>query len=178
MVAPGQSFAVTIDPALIQVTPVASTYTSSLRFTFQQTAGAGELFESFFRFNVVGSGLTGAGVTLDSPNATGDGVVTAILDICPGGSFSGDSPLGCSHPAATPIAVALEGFSQLSDSATFTPGNFFDVFTNFTVDGGVAGSASFGSATVDISAVPEPASVLFIITGAALIALGRTRRDH
>src|SRR5215831_15569422 len=52
--APVLSGATPIDPSGIQVTPGGGPAAASLLFTLNSTAGPGEIFESFFRFNATG----------------------------------------------------------------------------------------------------------------------------
>ena len=167
-IVPGQSFANVIDPNLVQVQPGPN---PNLSFTLNAAAPAGSLLESIFRFRATGA-LGSAGLALGSASATGDGAALGILDICPGGSFSGNSPSGC--PAGALSGVALPGSGTLLTAS----GSSFDVFVDLTADGGSAGTAALGSATVSFNvvnptAVPEPAAFWALGTGLAVLGLYR-----
>ena len=176
-IAPGQSFATPIAPAQILVSPGGLPDMPSLRFTLGKSAAAGQLFESFFHFDVSGPSLFNATVMLENPSATGDGAVISSLDICPNASFSGGAPLGCPNTPATLIALKTATFSSLSDSKDFIATSFFDVFVDLTIDGGLSGSATMDSATVRVTVIPEPASALLIIIGCGVLALARLRQN-
>ena len=173
---PGQSFATELLPSAITVTPGGGLYAPTLLFTLNKDAAAGELFESIFRLSITGT-VTGASVALNSPSATGDGVVTGILDVCAGGSFAGNSPSGCAGMAATALAAATAGGpNQLSDSASFPASSFFDVFVDLSVDGGLDGSATLTSATLGVSSVPEPSTIYLLAAGVSALGVIRLRR--
>jgi hypothetical protein len=148
-----------------------------LLVTLNSSASFGDLFESFFRFRADGF-LTGADIGLNSPTAVGDGAVTGVLDVCPGGSFSGGQPIGCPTSPGTAIAFATDGFSGLTDSLSFGPTSFFDVFVDLTIDGGLSGSASLPSASVSIAAIPEPVTEFLIAAGLGLIGILLARRPR
>ena len=175
--APGQNAAIPIPLLQVSVTPGGTQYMPTLLFALNKSALPNQLFESFFRFKASSPALVGEMIGLNSPGVTGDGAVTATMDICPGASFSGNSPAGCAN-AASLLAAATSGFSMLSDSAAFSPKSFFDVFVDLSVDGGIGGgSARFTSATVTTTATPEPSSSQFALAGLALVTLFGIRRN-
>jgi hypothetical protein len=161
-----------IDPSTVQVTPGGG---AQLLFTLNSSAGPGQIFESFFRFNLIG-GASGASIRLGNPLAAGDGAVTGILDVCAGGSFLGVEPIGCSGTPATAIAFATAFDTAPFAATTFPFSNFFDIFVDLTIDGGLAGFASLDSATVAITPTPEPSAMLTMAAGLALLTLARMRR--
>lgn len=174
--APGQNLATPIGPSAVQVSPGGTPFAPSLTFTLNQTANATDLFESFFRFQATGP-LAWDAITLNNPSATGDGVVTATEDICPDANFSGNAPQGC--PASQSlVAFATADLAALSDSKTFPVSSFFDIFVDLTVDGGIDGTAVLPSATVQLSAVPEPSSVFLVLAGLGAIGLARRQRRN
>ena len=176
-VEPGQSFAVPIDPSLIQMTPGGSAGTPTLQLDFAASAAAGELLEAFFHFSVSAPTLFGYGVALASASATGDGVVTATQDVCPDGTFYPVSPIGCPTAASALITFLTESDSLLSDQAAFgSAASFFDVFTDVAVDGGLEGSASLGSVTLSFGTIPEPSTAALLAVGLALLSRSRGRR--
>ena len=181
MTVPGQNGATQVAAGAVSVTPGGTLTNPNLTFGLNLTATNSQLFESIFRFNVLG---TFSGVTdqLNSPTATGNGLVLSVVDICPGGSFSGTSPSGCPAGATTLIAAFDTVAPLLLDSATFPARSAFDVFTDLTADGGGTGTARLQSATVGftggISAVPEPASLTFMLGGLSLIGLFARRKSQ
>ncbi len=174
--APGQNGATVIPLLQVMVNPAGMQFMPTLQFTLNQTANAGQLFESFFRFKASSAQLIGAGITLNSPAVTGDGAVTGTLDVCPGAMFSGNAPTGCAN-AVSLISLATVGFSMLNDSASFPATSFFDVFTDLAADGGRTGSARFNSATVKFTATPEPSAQQLMLAGLAILALFSTQRN-
>jgi hypothetical protein len=174
--APGLSGGTPIDPAAIGVTPGGTQFAPNLMFNVDSTAGAGEIFQSFFRFAASGA-LNGASVMLGSPAVSGDGAVTGILDVCPDDFFAG-LPTGCPTLPDTAIALATSSDSQLRSGVRFAPSSFFDVFVDITIDGGPTGSAMLDSATVGITVVPEPGSTLLIAAGLGALGLLRVRRNR
>ena len=167
-VAPGQSFATPIDPATIQVTPGGT----SLQLTFGANAGAADLLESFFHFTVSAADLLETALAMAGASATGDGAVTAALDVCGDGLFSGNAPIGCSGSAATLILFAIESDALLADAVSVAPATFLDVFADIVIDGGPSGSGALGSVTLSFT-VPEPS--LALLLAAALAGFARRR---
>jgi len=161
---PGLTIGTPVDPAQVQITPGGTALNPMLSFTLNKTANAGEVFESFFRFSA-SDFLTGASIDLTSPTATGDAAITAILDVCPNGSFSGSAPFGCPTSPASLTAFAINQSSLLSDSASFAVAKSADVFVDLTLDGGQSGTATFSSASIGFSSVPEPSTALLLTLG-------------
>jgi hypothetical protein len=174
---PGQSFATPIDPALVQVAPGGTLLEPTLVLSYQATAGAGELLESFFRFQVSATGLVVGGLPMADALATGDGAVTAAADVCPGGSF-GAIPTECPGDPATVILYAIASESLLDDAAALPATDFADLFVDVVVDGGPEGSASLGAVTIALTLVPEPASAVLLALGLVPLGIRRGRRAH
>ena len=171
--APVLAGATPIDPTTVQVTPGGGS--PQLLFTLNSSAGPGQIFESFFRFNVVGGAMTGASILLGNPLASGDGAVTGILDVCAGGLFLGIEPIGCETGiSGTAIPFATADLTVPFGAVTLPASNFFDIFVDLTIDGGLSGFASLDSATVAIT--PEPSAMLTMAAGLALFTLAGTRR--
>lgn len=177
VVVPGQTFASPIDPSTVQITPVGGSL-SRLDLFFDESALAGDLLESFFRFHASGQGLFLSGVRLSDAGATGDGVVTATSDTCAGGSFAGNEPSGCAGMAGSAVTLKADGISIPYDRGIFPATSFFDVFVDITIDGGLSGSANLGRTSVLVGVVPEPSQVLLMLTGLASLALVRVRKFH
>jgi len=173
--ATGQNGATEVNPSQVLVTPGGSLSSPTLQFTLSTTVNANNFLESFFRLQASAPMLVGDTLILNSPATSGDGVDTAIEYICPGASFGANSPVGCSNQTSL-LTFANASSSQLSDFKSFAPTGFFDTFVDLTADGGLTGSATFSSAAIQFTAVPEPAPVLLPIAGLAMIAVGYRRR--
>lgn len=175
-VAAGQSAATPIDPSAIQISTGGTFYMPVLLFTLNATASGSDLLEAFFQFRASGPSLLAASIALNGATATGNGAVTGILDVCPDGNFAGGIPSGCSTTPASTVVFAIESTAFLSDSVNLAPSSFFDVFVDWTVDGGGVGTASLTSAEIGIAATPEPASWLLLAGGLSAIGFWRARR--
>ncbi len=172
---PGQFGATQISPGSINITPGGTQLQTMLLLSLNQTATAGMLLETIFRVRAAGL-LTGASIALNSPTVTGDGAVTGILDVCAGGNFAGSAPSGCPTIARTAAVFATAGGpNQLSDSVSFAPSSFFDIFFDVSIDGGSAGSATLPSASLGVNAVPEPSAILLVALGIGAIGIRRYR---
>jgi hypothetical protein len=105
--------------------------------------------------------------------------VTDIQNYCAGGTFGPDGVTGCA--ALTGALVTLDGIQQ-TDSASFGAVGSLSITDDFTLDGGLGGSASGGNFTDQftagsISAVPEPFGFSLMNLGLWLVlALGALRR--
>src|ERR1041385_2616832 len=67
-------------------------------------------------------------ICLTSPGATGHAAISALLDMCPNGSFTGSAPLGCPASSAILAAFAINQSSLLFDSASLAVVKSSDVF--------------------------------------------------
>ena len=180
-VAPGETFATPIDPNVILVTPSGSPSDPGLLFTLNATASPANLLEAFFHFQVtagLGATLTGAGVTLGGASATGDGVALLVEDLCIGGTFAPLEPTLCSGAPDAMIAFATELDALTDDGRLFAGIDFIDVFADFSVDGGLSGTAVLGSGLLRFATTASPApepSVLALLALAMAAALARRR---
>ena len=174
--APIQNFATEIVPETVLLTPGGGPSTRGFVVTLDRSAAAGELLESFFRFNAAGH-LIGATISLGSPVVTGDGAVAGILDVCAGGDFLGIEPIGCTGTAATAAAFAIESDRQLSSSLALPVSSFFDVFADITIDGGLNGSAVLDSAVVTVT-TPEPSTLLLMLAALGSLGIVKARRGR
>lgn len=172
---PGQTAATPIDPAQVQVAPGSAPFAPILLFELNASTGAGEILESFFRFDASGFPAR-ASIALNSPSAAGDGAVTGVLNVCPDGMFAPDMPTGCTTSPAGTVVFAIDQSAFLSDSLTLPASGFFDVFVDLTIDGGLAGSASLASASVGVSSIPEPSALLLVAAGLGALGKLRARR--
>jgi len=164
---------------------------TGLGFSFSSTTpivdnAGGQFLELFFGFNATpaaGFSFSSNTITLDSSAfASGAGAITLIEDKCLNGSFT--SPiLGCPPTSTIQLtAIATELLSDFTETATFPPASFFDVFIDLIVDGGpdfFTGRATLGPTLGEFrltqvgAAVPEPASWMLLLI--ALLALGALR---
>ena len=172
---PGQFGATQISPGSINVTPGGTQLQTMLLLSLNQTASAGMLLETIFRVRAAGL-LSTASIALNSPTVTGDGAVTGILDVCAGGTFAGSAPSGCPTIARSALVFATAGGpNQLSDSVSFTPASFFDIFFDVAIDGGSTGRSSLASTTLGVNAVPEPSAIILVALGIGAIGIRRYR---
>ena len=178
VIAPGIAGATAINPNSINVTPGGGPFNYTFMFGLNQTANPGDLLQSLFRFSVTGSSLTQASIAINPASSVlGDGAITGILDICPNGMFAGNSPSGCGTASQSAVAFLTSSDAMLFDSRSFSGARSFDIFVDLTADGGSSGTASFVSATVGVSDVPEPSVIWLSGVGIALLGALRHRRN-
>ena len=172
---PGQFGATQISPGSINITPGGTQLQTMLLLSLNQTANAGMLLETIFRVRAAGL-LSTASIALNSPTVTGDGAVTGILDVCAGGNFAGSAPTGCPTTARSALVFATAGGpNQLSDSVSFAPSSFFDIFFDVSIDGGSTGRATLTSTSLGVNAVPEPSAIILVALGIGAIGIRRYR---
>jgi len=164
----GTAGATAVATSALAIAPFGGTTSFGFTAATTQTAGANSLLESIFTYQISGNSYTGSSIALAGSSETGDGAVTDIQNYCAGGTFGPDGVTGC---AATPGAlVTLDGIQQ-TDLASFTGVGLLSITDDFTLDGGLGGSAAGGSFTDQftarsVSAVPEPFG--FSLTGLGL----------
>lgn len=173
---PGLSGALAISPGDVSVHPSGGDFNPSLGFSVDQTAGANSQLELLFSYLIFGGWYAGDSIALAGSSESGDGAVTDIQNFCAGGVAAGGIT-GCTGFAGS--LLTLDG-EQNRDSTTFGR-TFFDVFVtdDFTLDGGLSGTASGGSITDRFSAVPEPFTYLLTGLGLAVgIGVKLVRRNR
>ena len=74
--------------------------------------------------------------------ATGDGVVTAVQDVCIGGAFTTGSLGGCPAMQDANIAFAIDGDQSLSETLSFASVPLLGIVNDIAVDGGLDGNAA------------------------------------
>jgi len=155
-----------IAPGSLSLAPIAGGFTLSSRAGI--VADAGDLFGFRLLFNVFGPSLTGGTVAFGPDrSATGDGVLTALLD---------------AGAAGNAIAVVIDGFQDTPASfASAATGNYA-AFLELGIDGGTDGSAALGPelasltfAAGNIAPVPEPETALLTLSGLIVLAARRRR---
>jgi hypothetical protein len=155
-----------IDAADVSVTPLASTSTIGFRFSLPQQLLSPQGILIGYRV----SNADSARITLEDASASGDGVVTGVLNACVGGTYSGGIPTGCS--GSDQFALTFQDAIGGDTTAVLSfPLSSLDVFTDLVADGGINGSASLVSATNLFTPVPEPAH--WITLSVMLGVLGR-----
>jgi hypothetical protein len=168
-----------IAPDSIFVTPLTTQFQPGFRFDIDADAGARELLQSRLMFTVLvnpGGGPIGrVRTTIGGSAASGDGVVTAVTDLCLGGEFAFD--VGTCADATDTLIVFNAGFdSMLQESRGFNPVATLGVITDVAVDGGTSGSAGLSSFTIRFQEVPEPATFVPVIAGLLALTFLRHRR--
>ena len=166
----GTAGATELAASLVNLTPSGGNYNPSLALSVNQTATAPTALETFFTYDISGTGLVGAFAALSGSSATVDGAVSGIENYCLGGSFGADGVDGCPGSNGALVTLAIDGFSQNTDSAGFSKVSFINVTNDFTISGGTAGTASAGTFIDSFAAVPEPAGIA--LTGLGLIFSG------
>ena len=169
--------AIPIDSAAILVTPGGSAASQTLTFTLNQSAGAGQFFDSRFAYSVqIPSGkppLTEFGLAMSGAQATGDGAVTAVANICIGEAFFFDF---CLQQSATVIVAATQFFTLDSATTALDPPFTIGILNDIGIDGGLSGSATLATVTNTIVPTPEPAAAYLLMTCIAAAAWLRRRR--
>lgn len=166
-----------IAPGSVTITPGGSDTNPSLSFSLSSTVSSNLINDLRFTYQIGGNKLSSSTITLSNTSFTGDGVVTYGQNICAGGVFGADGVSGCTGVASS-LAVANSG----SDQSIFGGVSFLRITDNFTLDGGLAGSASGGqfldqfTAAAAGSSVPEPAMLPVLAVGVALLLYWKRRR--
>ena len=121
-----------------------------------------------------------ATLALSGSDASSDGVVTAVQDLCLGGTFGAD-PTTCSG-ALLSMTVLEDELGPIGPSQLFLGSSFFDVFVDITIDGGTFGSAELDGTVrnqyTSDQVIPEPTSLLLIGSGLAGLASRPFRRPR
>jgi hypothetical protein len=174
----GTAGATPVATSALAIAPFAGNTSFGFTATLTQTAGANALFETIFTYRISGNSYTGSSIALAGSSETGDGAVTDIQNYCAGGTFGPSGVTGCA--AVTGALVTLDGIQQ-TDMASFAGVSLLSITDDFTLDGGLGGSASGGSFTDQftagsVSAVPEPFGFLLMALGLGLVlVLGSLR---
>ena len=155
-----------IAPGSLSLAPIAGGFTLASRAGI--VAEAGDLFGFRLLFDVFGPSLTGGTVAFGPDrSATGDGVLTALLDA------------GSSGHA---IALVIDGFEDTPASFLSTAVGHYAAFLELGIDGGTDGTAALGPelasltfAAGTIAPVPEPQIALLTLSGLAVLIARRRR---
>jgi hypothetical protein len=171
----GTAGATPIATSALAIAPFGGATSFGFTAALTQTAGANSLLETIFTYQISGNSYTGSSIALAGSSETGDGAVTDIQNYCAGGTFGPDGVTGCA--AVTSALVTLDGIQQ-TDSASFAGVSLLSITDDFTLDGGLGGSASGGSFTDQftarsVSAVPEPFGFSLMGLGLGLVLVLR-----
>lgn len=166
----------------IGVTPVASGPSGfGLDFLVSKTANAGTVLEFLVGYQVSGSGLTTASLSIEGTQVAPDGAVTAVKELCLDDVFLG--PGTCPGTVGPTLIVADDGANPLlSLQDIFGPvSSLFGVLDDIAISGGTNGSATLATASnrfsaADGVAVPAPGTAALI--GFGLLCIGATLRHR
>ncbi len=154
-----------------------------LQFALNLSADAGEFFDIRFGYNVSGLLFNTVDLEMAGASATGDGVVTAIKDICLGAPFDTSGLGGCpAGPSGTSVVFAIDGFDDLAETfGPFAAVAQLGIIDDLGIDGGLAGTGTLNGSVSNrftgTEPVPEPATGLLVLTGLAAAARRRQRRS-
>jgi hypothetical protein len=168
-----------IDPAAILVEPFASGV--GLDFVLNQSAALGELKEVLIRYLISGFFFDSATLAMTGASVVGFGSVSATLDICGDGTYSGSVPHpgDCSSGKVTTLAVIqFDGGSTSPDTKPVDPMSA-DIFVDIVIDNLPGDQAALdGRVRNAFAAAPEPSVVLLLVPALAALARRRTHRGR
>jgi hypothetical protein len=164
------------------VLPFSTTTSVGFQFLFDVTSTSFQLNELLFGYLASAAGFTDATLSMPGATASGDGVVTAIQDLCIGGAFTTGSVGGCSATQDANIAFAIDGDQSLTETLAFASVPLLGIVNDIAADGGLNGNARLAGGITNsftvASPVPEPATVGLVCTGLAWIMRRRYRRQN
>jgi len=164
-----------IDPGSVLVTPSTLGMSGSLLFTYNAAASNAGVLESVFQMNVTpadGGSEDIVDLRLIDAAAAGDAVVLGIVDLCEGFQFPGF----CSGASQTLIAT-VTSFDDFSfATGRISRGASYGLTQDIVLDAGPNGSASLKEAQLTFTAVPEPTTVVTLVTGLVTLSVLRRRK--
>ena len=96
-----------------------------------------QLNELLFGYFASAPGFTDVTLAMPGASATGDGVVTAVQDVCIGGAFTPGSLAGCPTSQDANVAFAIDGAQSLSETLSFAATPLLGIINDIAVDGGL-----------------------------------------
>lgn len=164
------------------VLPFSTTTSVGFQFLFDITSTSFQLNELLFGYLASAAGFTDATLSMPGATASGDGVVTAVQDLCIGGAFTTGSVGGCAATQEANVAFAIDGDQSLSETLSFASVPLLGIVNDIAADGGLNGNASLAGGITNsftvASQVPEPATMSLIFTGLAWMLRSRYRRQN
>ena len=170
----------------ISVTPV-MLGTTIVGFDFGVSPGVTNLnfYDDLIGYRISGANamVTAASIFLNGVLTSGTGAVTAIDNLCLGGTFLGsDGVSNCSQGAGAERTLLVANDS-VPDSIAFAGIGTLAVVTDIGLDSGPGGSGSLQSVSdrftvTAIRVVPEPVSALLIGAGALAFLATKRRRSN
>jgi hypothetical protein len=180
VVTPLPTGAAPISTNAVIVLPFSTSSGVGFQFLFDVTSTAFQLNELLFGYFASATGFTDVTLAMPGATATGDGVVTAVQDVCIGGAFAIGSLGGCPAVQDANIAFAIDGDQSLSETLSFASTPLLGIVNDIAVDGGLGGNAALAGGITNTftvaTPVPEPATVTLLATGMFTLILRARRR--
>ena len=163
----------------VTVMPFSTPSTVGFNFLFNVSASTAVLNELLFGYNATVQSFTNATLAMAGASATDDGVVTAVQNVCVGGTYTTGTLNGCGGTEHANIVFAIDGDQLLTSAVLFAATTTLGIVNDIAVDGGTFGSAALsGSVTNSFNFVPEPTTGVLLATGLAWFLRARSRRGH
>lgn len=167
----GAGGAVTPNPADFFVIGGIDTATGDIGLKFEQTwnAASGQSTNINFDFSVSvipssSQFIVGVDALLLNPSATGNGVVNFSETVL-------DAPVPTGTFLAALSASADASFQDLTDSSSFAPVKKIYVYKDISLSGGVAGAAHLSEFYQFYKQIPEPGTIMLLLSGSSLMLL-------